>query len=40
MNFAFFLKMKINNRIKVIPKGEKIKGNSFVSKYVFINNSI
>ena len=39
INFAFFLIIKINKRIKTIPKGEKIKGNNFVSKYVLKKKS-
>ena len=29
--------MKTNNRVKTIPKGEKIKGNNLLSKYVSKN---
>ena len=39
INFAFFLIIKINKRIKTIPKGEKTKGNNFESKYVLKKKS-
>ena len=39
INLAFLLIMKTSNRIKTIPKGEIIKGNSFDNRYVFKNNS-
>ena len=36
-HFAFFLKVKTNNRLITTPNGEKIKGNNLLSRYVSEN---